>query len=143
MDRREFTAVLPVLFATLAPNSLSAESLAALSSGVYQPGPAKPGAVPKRASRAFTQGRLDAGNIRLEIHQTTQEVGAPDEPEETHKHTEIWFVTAGEVTLTINGTPHEIRTGEVGICVAGDRHYLQNSGPTPATYLVVAVGPPE
>jgi len=77
------------------------------------------------------------------MHQTTQEVGAPHKPEETHKHTEIWFVTQGEVTLTINGAPHKIAAGEIGICVAGDRHYLQNSGQTPATYLVVAVGPPE
>ena len=143
MDRREFTVVLPALLATLASNQGNAESLGLVSSGVFKPGPAKPSTIPKRASRAFTQGLLNGGSIRLEIHQSTQEVGAPHEPEETHKHTEIWFVTEGEVTLTINGTPHKIRTGEVGICVAGDRHYLQNSGQTPATYLVVAVGPPE
>ena len=143
MDRREFAFVLPALFAALNPTLSEGESLGPLSSGVYKAGPAKPSSVPKRASRGFTQGMLNGGTIRVEMHQSTQEVGAPHEPEETHKHTEIWFVTAGEVTLTINGQPHKISTGEVGICVAGDRHYLQNSGQTPATYLVVAVGPPE
>jgi quercetin dioxygenase-like cupin family protein len=143
MDRREFTAVLPALFTALASSHAEAASLDPVVSGAYKPGAPKTGSIPKRASRAYTQGLLKAGNIRLEMHQTTQEVGAPHEPEETHLHTEIWFVTEGEVTLTVSGTPHKLTKGDVGICVAGDRHYIQNSGSTPATYLVVAVGPPE
>jgi len=142
MDCRDFAVAFPALLASLAAEPAHA-ALNDIKSGVYEPGPEKAGAMPQRASRAFTQGLLKSGNIRLEVHQTTQQVGAPHEPEETHVHTEIWFVQQGEVTLTINGTPKRLQAGELGICVAGDRHYIQNSGNTPATYLVVAVGPPE
>ena len=77
------------------------------------------------------------------MHQTTQEIGAPHEPLETHLHSEIWFVQSGIVELTVNGTAHRLEAGDVGICVAGDKHYIQNAGETPATYFVIAVGPPE
>ena len=143
MDRREFAALVPALLASLSPAEASAASLSAVVSGVYHPAAAKAGAIPKRTSRAYTSGLLKAGNIRLEIHQTTQEVGAPHEPEETHLHTEIRFVRDGQVTLTVNGSPKVLEAGDVGICVAGDKHYIQNTGQTPATYLVVAVGPLE
>lgn len=145
MDRREFAALFPALVAAAAafPEQAGAAPLTAVQSGVFKPGPAKTGAVPKRASRAFTSGLLKAGDIRLEIHETTQEVGAPHEPEETHLHSEIWLVQSGTVELTVNGVPQRISAGEVGICVAGDKHYIQNAGDTPATYFVVAVGPPE
>ncbi|MDE1175524.1 MAG: cupin domain-containing protein [Edaphobacter sp.] len=143
MDRREFASLVPALLAAFSVPHAEAASLSAVVSGAYPPAAAKAGSIPKRTSRAFTKGLLKAGNIQLEIHQTTQEVGAPHEPEETHLHTEIWFVQEGEVTLTINGTPKKLQAGDVGICVAGDRHYIQNTGNTPATYLVVAVGPPE
>jgi mannose-6-phosphate isomerase-like protein (cupin superfamily) len=86
---------------------------------------------------------LKAGNIRLEVHETTQEVGAPHEPIETHLHSEIWLVQQGTVELTVNGKAQRLKAGEMGLCVAGDRHYIQNVGETPATYFVVTLGPPE
>jgi quercetin dioxygenase-like cupin family protein len=143
MDRREFAALVPALLAGLSSIEASAAPLAMVESGAYHPAAARAGSIPKRTSRGYTRGLLKAGNIQLEIHQTTQEVGAPHEPEETHLHTEIWFVRDGQVTLTVNGSPKVLEAGDVGICVAGDKHYIQNTGKTPATYLVVAVGPPE
>lgn len=144
MDRREFAAVLPTLIAALSGKASAADtSLPIVQSGIFPPGPPKPGAVPKRASRAYTKGMLKAGNIQLEIHETTQEVGAPHEPVETHLHSEIWLVQSGTVALTTNGVTRKMVAGDVGICVAGDKHYVQNAGDTPATYFVVTVGPPE
>ncbi|HEY0161788.1 MAG TPA: cupin domain-containing protein [Edaphobacter sp.] len=145
MDRREFAALFPALVAaaTALPEQAEAATLPAVTSGVFKPGPAKTGALPKRASRALTGGLLKAGNTRLEVHETTQEVGAPHEPEETHLHSEIWLVQSGTLDLTINGVPHRMSAGDIGICVAGEKHYIQNAGDTPATYFVVAVGPPE
>jgi quercetin dioxygenase-like cupin family protein len=143
MDRRQFAALVPALLASLSAADAAAASLSPVESGAYHPTPSKAGSIPKRTSRGYTKGLLKAGNIQLEIHQTTQEVGAPHEPEETHLHTEIWFVRDGVVTLTVNGVPKKLEAGDVGICVAGDKHYIQNAGNTPATYLVVAVGPPE
>jgi quercetin dioxygenase-like cupin family protein len=145
MDRREFAAFLPALMAAV--SALSAEAapptLSFVESGVYKPGPPRSGSLPKRMSQAGTKGILRAGNIQLEIHETRQEVGAPHEPEETHLHSEIWLVREGTVELTVNGVPHRMVAGDIGICVAGDKHYIQNAGDTPASYFVVAVGPPE
>jgi quercetin dioxygenase-like cupin family protein len=86
---------------------------------------------------------LKAGNIRLEVHETTQEVGAPHEPIESHLHSEIWLVREGTVELTVNGQARRLNAGDMGLCVAGDKHYIQNVGNTPATYFVVTLGPPE
>jgi hypothetical protein len=33
--------------------------------------------------------------------------------------------------------------GDVGICVAGDKHFIANTSDAPVTYFVVTVGPPE
>jgi quercetin dioxygenase-like cupin family protein len=144
MDRREFAALLPALLAgSSAPQVAAAPSLPVLESGVFKSGPPKTGSVPKRVSQAYTRGMLKAGNIQLEIHETRQEVGAPHEPIDIHLHNEIWLVREGTVELTVNGTAHRMEAGDIGICIAGDKHHIQNVGDTPATYFVVALGPPE
>jgi quercetin dioxygenase-like cupin family protein len=144
MDRREFASLLPALLAGLSAQQASAAPpLPVLESGVFKPGPPKTGSVPKRASQAYTRGLLKAGNIQIEIHETRQEVGAPHEPIDTHLHNQIWLVREGTVELTVNGTAHRMEAGDIGICIAGDKHYIQNVGDTPATYFVVALGPPE
>jgi quercetin dioxygenase-like cupin family protein len=125
------------------PERAGAETLPMLESGIFKPGPAKSGSVPKRTSQRYTSGMLKAGNIRLEMHETTQEVGAPHEPIDTHLHNEIWLVRQGTLELTTNGVARRLETGDVGICVAGDKHYIQNVGDTPAVYFVVTLGPPE
>jgi quercetin dioxygenase-like cupin family protein len=144
IDRREFATLLPALLALSASRADAADTtLPIVQSGVFKPGPAKTGSIPKRASRGYTKGMLKAGNIQLEIHETTQEVGAPHEPIETHLHNEIWLVQSGTVNLTTNGVTQKLEAGDVGICVAGDKHYVQNAGDMPATYFVVTIGPPE
>ena len=143
MDRREFAVLLPGLVAGLSSVEMKAATLPMVESGVFKPGTPHTGSVPKRSSQAVTRGLLKAGNIQLEIHETRQEVGAPHEPIETHLHSEIWLVREGIVELTVNGVARRMEAGDVGICVAGDKHYIQNVGDTPATYFVVTVGPPE
>jgi quercetin dioxygenase-like cupin family protein len=41
------------------------------------------------------------------------------------------------------GVARRMEAGDVGICAAGDKHYIQNVGDTPAVYFVVTLGPPE
>jgi quercetin dioxygenase-like cupin family protein len=145
MDRRDFTAFLPALVAAVCalPAEAAPPALSQVESGVFKPGPPRSGSIPKRISQSGTKGILKAGNIQLEIHETRQEVGAPHEPEETHLHSEIWLVRDGTLELTVNGVAHRMEAGDIGICVAGDKHYIQNVGDTPASYFVVAVGPLE
>jgi quercetin dioxygenase-like cupin family protein len=149
MDRREFTALLPALLACSAavPEPAQAQSsppdLPVIQSGVFPPAPPKSGKVKERVSRHYVTGILKAGNVRLEMHETTQAPGAPHEPIGTHLHNELWLVREGTVELMTNGVSRKMVAGDVGICVAGDEHFIKNVGDTPATYFVVTVGPRE
>jgi mannose-6-phosphate isomerase-like protein (cupin superfamily) len=113
-----------------------------LTSGVFKPQPGK-GMVNGHESHQFLAGMLKAGNIRLEMHQSVQQPGAPHEALGTHKHSEIWLVQRGVATLYLNGVEHTMEAGDVGLCCAGDEHWIANKGTSELAYFVVTVGPPE
>jgi quercetin dioxygenase-like cupin family protein len=147
MDRREFAALLPVL---LAGSGLVVEgadgqstSLPVIESGVFKPTPAKAGSMAGHSSSRYLAGMLKAGNIRLEMHESTIQPGAEHEAVGTHLHSEIWLVREGTAELTTNGVARTMVAGDVGICCAGDKHFIANTSDKPVTYFVVTVGPPE
>jgi mannose-6-phosphate isomerase-like protein (cupin superfamily) len=151
MDRREFSALLPMLFAlpALAPTAAAqtaadqAAVLPKLTSGEYPWGEAYGTQRPARTSHRFLIGMLP-DNIRLEAHVTFLTPGAPAEPIEHHKHSEMWFVREGTVTLMTKGVTRTLKAGEMGLCIAGDDHFVTNASKTdPASYFVITVGPPE
>jgi len=145
MDRREFAAKVPALLALgslLSREAAGQTALKPLTSGVFKPGPVK-GGQEGHTSQAFLTGLLAAGNIRLEMHESVQQPGAPHEAVGTHKHSEIWCVTKGVATLYIQGVEHRMEAGEVGLVCAGDTHWIANAGPTELAYFVITVGPPE
>lgn len=154
MNRREFSALLPVLLCAPALASASETNgaasqgatppaqLARLASGQFVAGEATNPESP-RVSHHYLLGMLP-DNIRLEAHVTFLAPGAPPEKIEHHKHSEMWFVSAGTVTLMTAGIVRTLKAGEMGLCIAGDDHYITNASKTePASYFVVAVGPPE
>jgi quercetin dioxygenase-like cupin family protein len=149
MNRRQFSALLslfaasPVLARAEAQNVASTATPRNLESGPYpESAPHGPSPTGRTQSR-FLMGMLP-DNIRLESHVTTLAPGAPPEPIEHHKHTEMWLVREGSIALTISGTTHVIKAGDMGLCIAGDEHSVGNASKTdPASYFVVAVGPPE
>jgi len=147
MDRREFAALLPALLtgSALVPESVEAESvsLPVIESGVFKPTQPRAGAQEGHSSSHYLIGMLKAGNIRLEMHESTIQPGAQHEAVGTHLHNEIWLVREGTAELTTNGVAKTMEAGDVGICVAGDKHFIANSSDKPVTYFVVAVGPPE
>lgn len=147
MDRREFGVLLPALVAGLAvaPDGVAAQSAALpmIESGVYKPTPAKAGAMAGHSSSRYLTGMLKAGNIRLEMHESTIEPGAEHEAVGTHLHSEIWLVREGTAELTTNGVARTMVAGDVGICCAGDKHFIANTSDKPVIYFVVTVGPPE
>jgi quercetin dioxygenase-like cupin family protein len=149
MDRRQFSALLPLLAATgaLAPADVLAQHapppMNKLISGRYPEGPAPHPSATGRVSQHIVLGMLP-DDIRLESHHTTLEPGAGWEPIRTHKHTEMWLVTDGEVSLMTDGETRTLKKGDMGICVAGDKHSVSNASKTdPCSYFVVCVGPPE
>jgi mannose-6-phosphate isomerase-like protein (cupin superfamily) len=153
MNRREFSAALPMLLAATglleaqAPTSAPASApmphaLPTLQPGVYPPG-AEGGSQPLRRSRHFTVGMLP-DNIRMESHFTRLGPGCPPEPIEHHKHSEIWFMHEGEATLMTAGNVQTLKPGDMGIATAGTDHYICNASKTePCSYFVISVGPPE
>ena len=147
MDRREFAALLPVL---LAGSGLVVEgadgqsaSLPVIESGVFKPTPAKAGSMAGHSSSRYVAGMLKAGNTRLEMHESTIQPGAEHEAVGTHLHSEIWLVREGTAELTTNGVARTMVAGDVGICCAGDKHFIANTSDKPVTYFVVTVGPSE
>jgi mannose-6-phosphate isomerase-like protein (cupin superfamily) len=153
MNRREFSALLPLFVAAPALAAAEAQSAAPqtpampaslpkLASGQYVWGEAQHPQSP-RVSHSFLRGMLP-DNIRLESHVTFLAPGAPAEPIEHHKHTEMWFVREGTVTLMTAGVTRTLKAGDMGLCIAGDDHFVTNASKTePASYFVVSVGPPE
>ncbi len=119
-----------------------ARALKELSSGVYKPQPGR-GMQGGHESHSFLAGMLQAGEIRLEMHESVQQPGAPHEAVGTHKHSEIWLMQRGVATLYLNGTEHRMEAGDVGLCCAGDEHWIANAGDSELAYFVVTVGPPE
>ena len=113
-----------------------------LTSGVFKPQAGK-GMVGGHESHQFLAGMLAGGTIRLEMHESVQAPGAPHEAVGTHKHSEIWLMQRGVGTLYLNGTEYTMNAGDVGICCAGDEHWIANKGDAEIAYFVVTVGPPE
>ncbi len=161
MNRREFSALLPLLAAAsalapeaegqapAAPTAAPAQQppapmpLTKLVSGRYpQIEPTNPHPSP-RMSKHFLLGLLP-DNIRMEAHFTHLAPGCPPEPIGTHKHTEIWCIHEGTARLMTAGVTRDLVAGDMGVCIAGDQHTVYNASQTePASYFVLTVGPPE
>jgi mannose-6-phosphate isomerase-like protein (cupin superfamily) len=158
MNRREFSALLPLLVAApgLAPRAESQAAVSSptavpshppaqlptLTSGVY-PGDVVPDPKALHVMHHYILGMLPE-NIRLEAHGSILAPGAPHEKVGHHKHTEIWFLREGKATLMTAGVERELKPGDMGVCIAGDEHWIGNASTTdPVSYFVLTVGPPE
>lgn len=149
LNRREFSALLPMLVTAQALAQAEAQNAASpapaprLESGQFlQSAPRGPSPTGRTQSRLLLGMLPD--NIRLEAHVTALAPGAPPEPIEHHKHTEMWLVREGAISLTTSDATRTIKAGDMGLCIAGDEHSVANASKTePASYFVVAVGPPE
>lgn len=152
MNRREFSTLLPALLsaaallpeaavAQTAPTPAATTALEPLKSGVYPPS-APSGSPTGRSSKRLVMGMLP-GNIRCEAHVSTIEPGTPHEAIGTHLHSEIWYVVEGTPTLMTNGVERLMNVGDLGICSAGDTHYIANYSKSRCSYFVITAGPPE
>ena len=149
MNRPEFSTLLPTLLTVpaLAAHAQTAQTpthgLPKLGSGIYQPGPPSAQPPATHISHHYILGILP-DSIRLEAHDSWQAPGAPHEAIGHHKHSEIWFIKEGEAILMTAGVERHLKAGEMGICIAGDEHFIANASQTdPVNYLVLTVGPPE
>jgi hypothetical protein len=54
------------------------------------------------------------------------------------------MLKAGNIRLEMHeSVEHRMEAGDVGLCCAGDEHWIANAGETELAYFVVTVGPPE
>jgi len=154
MNRRDFSVIVPMLLAAqaLAPaadgqaaasQSNAPRTLTPLASGQFSPEPATAPPNATHISHHYLQGMLP-DNIRLEVHSSWQAPGALHEAIGHHKHSEIWIIREGEAILMTAGVSRTLKAGDLGLCIAGDEHYIANASQTePVSYLVLTVGPPE
>ncbi len=149
MNRREFSALLPMLVAAPALSTAArvpapqTAALTKLVSGLYSPAPATASPTAPRISQHYILGLLP-DNIRLEAHATHLVPGAPPEAIGHHKHSELWFMREGEAALMTAGVTRILKAGDMGVCIAGEDHTITNASKTePASYFVVTVGLPE
>ena len=90
--------------------------------------------------RPVLRGQLATGES-LEVHETTLRPGGAPHAPHHHVHSEMWLIREGKVELTINGASQVLGPGSLGFVRSNDEHGIKNTGSTPATYFVVAVGP--
>lgn len=143
LTRRDFSALLPLFLAASPLAAQAAAPATPLKAGRYAPGEAYGAQRPVRTLHSLLIGMLP-DNIRLEAHFTVLAPAAGPEPVEHHKHTEMWLVHEGAITLMTGGETHTVKAGEMGLAVAGTDHFVANASKIePASYFVVSVGPPE
>lgn len=57
-----------------------------------------------------------------------------------HRRAEIWTVVDGTATVTIDGTDHTVRAGEVIAIPTGTAHRVRNDGAAPLVFIEVQTG---
>lgn len=141
VTRRELCSMLPaVLIPAILPSETSAQQDVSMPSAMY-PFEKLPVRTPNNAQiRNVLKGQLATGES-LEVHETTLPPGGAPHPPHHHVHSEMWLIREGTVELTVNGANYRLGPGSVGFVHSNDEHGIKNTGTTPATYFVVAIGP--
>jgi mannose-6-phosphate isomerase-like protein (cupin superfamily) len=141
LTRREICALLPALLPLAAQMPAHADE-SVLPSGAFQFDQLPLHVANNNAQiRMIMRGKLATGE-GIEVHETTLPPGgAPTATTHHHRHSEMWLVRAGNIELTVNGKTYSLSAGSLGFARSNDEHGIRNSGSTPATYFLIAVGP--
>lgn len=135
MNRRELCSLLPLL--TVA-SSLKADDQQ-LSSQAFPFADLPVRASEGHTTRPVVNGKIPTGE-HVEVHETMLASGAMPHAPHKHAHSEFWLIREGTVEITINGQPHRLGPGGVGLATKDDLHGIKNVGEIPANYFVVAIG---
>jgi mannose-6-phosphate isomerase-like protein (cupin superfamily) len=141
VTRRELCSMLPaVLIPAILRSEASAQQDVPMPSAMY-PFEKLPVRTPNNAQiRDVLKGKLATGES-LEVHETTLPPGAAPHAPHRHMHSEMWLIREGTVELSVDGASYHLGPGSVGFVHSNDEHGIKNTGTTPATYFVVAIGP--
>jgi len=137
MTRRDIVCLLP---AALALNALATADSSLPSMAIpFDQLPMHKGNTGAEV-RAIIKGKLATGEP-VEMHETTLPPGGTPHAPHHHEHSEFWLIREGTVELTINGKGQTLGPGSAGYVASNEVHGIKNTGSTPATYFVVAIGP--
>ena len=135
LNRRELCSLLPLLAVA---GACSAEDQQLTSTTFpFDSLPVK--SAEGHTTRPVTNGTIPTGE-HVEVHETTLAPGTTPHAPHKHSHSEFWLIREGTVEITINGQPHRLGPGGVGLATKDDLHGIKNVGTTPANYFVVAIG---
>jgi quercetin dioxygenase-like cupin family protein len=90
--------------------------------------------------RPVLKGEIPTGEY-IEVHETTLAPGKMPHPPHRHKHTELMLLRTGRLELILDGKTDHLDPGDIAWCASDQLHGLKNTGPEPANYFVIAIGP--
>ena len=142
LTRCEICALFPALVPLATQLNAQAADESSLASGAFQFDQLPLHIANHNAQiRMIMRGKLATGE-GIEVHETTLPPGgAPTAATHHHLHSEMWLVREGNIELVVNGKSFPLGPGSLGFAQSNDEHGIRNSGSTPATYFLIAIGP--
>lgn len=133
-SRRELNFILPLLAVSGAQVQTSPLSSQTLN---YEEIPVKQNG--RNRSRAGFKGVTHSG-CAIEMHQTELAPGEAPHPPHHHLHDEFILIREGTLEVTIDGRKTTLGPGSIAYAASNVEHGWRNSGTTPASYFVIALG---
>lgn len=121
----------------LSTSLLMAQQTDSLPPRVYNWADLKPEKEESRVVRRVMEGSTTALS-HFEVHSTTLEPGKAPHPPHVHENMEeLIIVKEGTVKITINEVSKIMGPGSIAFAMPGDKHGIENTGSTQATYYIL------
>ncbi len=93
-------------------------------------------------SRQVFRGETHGG-FEIACHMTKLQPGQMPHPPHRHLNEEIFFMRAGKLEVTVEGTASTLGPGSVAYIHSNELHGVRNSGAVPAEYFVLELDGPK
>lgn len=131
--------IITICFAIIIVNTslLMAQKTDSLPARVYNWTSLTPKKEENRVVRQVMEGSTTSLS-HFEVHSTTLEPGKAPHPPHAHEDMEeLIIIKEGQVKITINDTSKILGPGSIAFAMPGDKHGIENTGNTKATYYIL------